>query len=99
MVIQKPDKGNTFVIPNKNNNILKLKEILDDTGYDWHESCGGTNYCVLGNLNNQKEISEKYCDILCPSDSKPGILYGITKTHKALEDGIPIFLPILSFQF
>ena len=33
---------------------------------------------------------------LYPSGSKPGVLYGLAKIHKALEDGIPSFHPILS---
>ena len=47
-------------------------------------------------LNNQNEISEKNYDNLYPSGSKPGILYGLGKIHKALEDGIPAFRPILT---
>ena len=30
------------------------------------------------------------------SGSKPGVLHGLAKTHKALEDGIPSFCPNLS---
>ena len=30
------------------------------------------------------------------SGSKPGVLYGLAKIHKALEDGILSFRPILS---
>ena len=33
---------------------------------------------------------------LYPSGSKPGVLYGLAKIHKALEDGTPSFRPILS---
>ena len=33
---------------------------------------------------------------LYPSGSKPGVLYGLSKVHTALEDGIPSFRPILS---
>ena len=45
--------------------------------------------------NNQNEISEKNYDNLYSSSSKPEILYGIGKIHKALEDGIPNSRPIL----
>ena len=39
---------------------------------------------------------EKEKEIVCLSDSKPGVLCGLAKTHKTLEDGILSFCPILS---
>ena len=33
---------------------------------------------------------------LFPSRSKPGLLYGLAKIHKALEEGITSFHPIIS---
>ena len=51
---------------------------------------------LLKSLENQGEISEKEKNDLYPSCSKPGFLYGLAKIHKALEDGIPSFCPILS---
>ena len=50
----------------------------------------------LKSLEDQGEISEKEKNDLCPSGSQPGVLYGLAKIHKALEDGIPSFRPILS---
>ena len=50
----------------------------------------------LKNLEDWGEISEKRKNDLYLSDSKPGVLYGLAKIHKALEDGIPSFCPILS---
>ena len=47
-------------------------------------------------LEDQGEISEKEKKDLYPSGSQPGVLYGLAKIHKALEDGIPSFRPILS---
>ena len=44
----------------------------------------------------QGEISEKERNDLYPSGSRPGVLYGLAKIYKALEDGIPSFRPILS---
>ena len=51
---------------------------------------------LLKSLEGQGEISEKERNGLYPSGSKPGVLYGLTKIHKALEDGIQSFCPILS---
>ena len=45
---------------------------------------------------DQGEISEKERNGLYPSGSKPGILYGLNKIHKASEDGIRSLCPILS---
>ena len=54
---------------------------------------------LLKSLEDQGEISEKEKNDLSDSnlsDSKPGVLYGLAKIHKALEDGIPSFRPIFS---
>ena len=48
---------------------------------------------LLKNLKDQGEISLKEKNDLCPSDSKPRVIYGITKIHKALFHP---FFPILS---
>ena len=50
----------------------------------------------LKSLEDQGEISEKGRNDLYPSGSKPGVLYGLAKIHKALEDGIPSLYPILA---
>ena len=42
------------------------------------------------------KFQKKNYDNLYPSGSDPGIPYGLDKIHKALEDGIPTFCPILS---
>ena len=42
-----------------------------------------------------RQKSEKGKNDLYPSGSKPGVLYGLAKIHKALEDGTPSFRPIL----
>ena len=51
---------------------------------------------LLISLKNQNEIPKKNYDNLYPLGLKPVILYGLGKIHKALEDGIPAFCPILS---
>ena len=51
---------------------------------------------LLKSLEDQGEISEKERNDLYPSGSKPGVLYGLAKIHKALEDGIPSLRPILA---
>ena len=51
---------------------------------------------LLKGLEDQNEISENEKNDLYPSLSISGVLYGLAKIHKALEDGIPSFRPILS---
>ena len=51
---------------------------------------------LFKSVEDQGEISEKEKNDLYPSGSKPGVLYGLAKIHKALEDGAPSFRPILS---
>ena len=51
---------------------------------------------LLKSLEDQGEISEKEKKDLYPAGSQPGVLYGFAKIHKALEDEIPLFRPILS---
>ena len=51
---------------------------------------------LLKSLEDQGEISEKEKNDLYTSGSQPGVLYGLTKIHEALEGGIPSFRSILS---
>ena len=51
---------------------------------------------VLKKLKNKKIISEKKNEDLYPVGSRSGILYGRTKIHKSVKDGVPPFRRILS---
>ena len=51
---------------------------------------------LLKSPEGQGELSEKEKNDLYPSGFRPGVLYGIARIHKALEDGAPSFFPILS---
>ena len=85
------------MILNKNDNILKLNQILDDTlkfkrlHLEQDEVLMITD--LLKSLKIQNEISEKNHRNLYSSGSNPEILYGF---GKILEDGIPSICPILS---
>ena len=96
------------MILNKNDHISRLNLILDDTSKfkRLHPEEGKVlNHIIhmqqritdlLKSSKNQNEISEKIYDNLYLSGSEPGILYGFGKIHKAFEDGIQTFRPILS---
>ena len=106
LVIQKADKGNTMIL-NQSYCISRLNRILDETSkfkrLHLEEDKVLTHIIymeqriidLLKSLGNQNEISEKNYN-LYPSCSKPGLLYGLGKTQKALEDWIPTFSLILS---
>ena len=51
---------------------------------------------LVKSLKTQNEISDKNHDTLYQPGLKPGMLYGLGKIHKSLEDGISTFRPILS---
>ena len=108
VVIQKADKGNNGVILNKSDYISKWNKILEDT-YTFKrvnvEEGKALNHLIhmqeriirlLKSLEDQSEISEKERNDLYSSGSKPGVLYGLAKIHKALEGGTPSICPILS---
>ena len=107
-VIQKADKGNNIIVLNRSDYISKLSKILEDTSKFRIvniEEGKALNHlihmeeqiiCLLKSLEDQGEISEKEKKDLYPSGSQPGVLYGLAKIHKALEDGIPSFQAILS---
>ena len=50
--------------------------------------------CLLKSEEDQGETSEKEKNNLYSSGSKPGVLYGLAKIHKSLEDGTPYFSPV-----
>ena len=51
---------------------------------------------LLKKFQNKNAISEETHNKLRPVGSKPGKLYGSTKVHKPLTNGLPPFRPILS---
>ena len=51
---------------------------------------------MIKRLENEGKISEKEYELIYPRDSKPGILYGSPKVHKAVINNCPKFRPILS---
>ena len=98
LVTQKADKGNKIVILTRSNYISKLSKILEDNSKFKRVNIEeGKALChlihmeeriirLLKSLGDQREISEKEKNDLYPSSSKPGVLYGLAKIHKALED-------------
>ena len=108
IVIQKADKGNNIIILNRSDYISKPSKVLKNTPkfkrVNIEEQRALNDFIhmeeriirLLESLEDQGEISEKEKNDLYPSGSKAGVLYGLAKIHKALEDGAPPFRPILS---
>ena len=108
IVIQKADKGNTIVILDKISYIRAIEEILNDhTKFSNLEIPAGKEINYITNLEKKitsdlkllkdEEIIDKatYKNIK-PVGSRPGVLYGLGKVHKEINNGLPPFRPILS---
>ena len=108
LIIQKADKGNTVVLLNRKDYNSKAKLLLDDTSkfkkIEIDES-KVLNHLIhmenkivelLKKLKEKQEISDKVYNVLYPTGSKPGILYGLCKACKSIVDGVPPFCPILT---
>ena len=108
LVIQKSDKGNAVVILNKSDYTNRDKNILADSskfqktnikeGKDirYMLNLEGSFKKVLQDLLKKEKISKKVFSKLNPVGSRPGVLYGLSKVHKAFVDGLPKIRPILS---
>ena len=92
------------MILNKSGYISRLDPLLDDTSklkrlhLEEDKVLNNIIYMeqritnLLKKLKNQNKISEKNYDDLYLSGSKPGTLYGLGKTQKALEERVPTFV-------
>ena len=101
------DKGNDVLILNRSDYISKLSKILEDTSKFKRMNVKerkALNHLIhmeeriirlLKSQEDQAEVSEKERNNLYPSGSRPGVPCGLAKIHKALEDGIPSFHPVL----
>ena len=79
IIVQKADKGNTVIILNRNDNVCKMKNILNDSSkfhkvYTDHDKI--LNHLIqmenrvtdaLKNIRDKKEISIEQCKNLSPS--------------------------------
>ena len=69
------------------NHIVRSEQRVRDVLY---------KYCETNKKRTQYFLTDKQYVKLAPVGSKPGILYGLPKIHKALVDGLPKFRPIVS---
>ena len=106
--MQKSDKGNSIVILNKQDYVGWVKELLSESS-KFKVACikdgkeirhliiVRTAYkAVLDELQLREKISEQTFWKLDPIGCKPGVLYGLSKVHKSLINGLHKMRPILS---
>ena len=108
VIIQKADKGNAIVVFDKDAYKKKMKVIISDRSkfetFDIQEE-KHLNFTLNKEKRLQeiiKHLWEKGCFTkseylkICPTGSKPGILYGQAKVHEPVENNCTSFRPILS---
>ena len=108
IIIQKADKGNTIVILHKISYLSTIEEILNDhTKFSNLEIPAGKEINYITNLEkkftsdlkllkNEEIIDKAPYKNIKPFGSRPGILYGLGKVYKEINNGLPPFRPILS---
>ena len=108
IIIQKSGKGNTIVVIDKDAYKKETKAFISDCFKFEKLDIQKEKYLnfILNKENCLREIIkplyEKGCFTkselfkTCPTESKPGILYGQAKVHKPVEDNCSPFRPILS---
>ena len=96
MIIQKSDKGNSVVIVQRQDYLKKMNDILsdqkkfsklslkDDTLLNFAISQEKHVDKVLKKLVESKSMTEKTRKSLKPVVTRPGVMYGSCKVHKAI---------------
>ena len=107
LIIQKADKGNSVVLVEKDVYIRHIEKILDDaTKFEKAKIKKGilnfsTNHerrinDYLKSLEKSGSLTTDQYKKIKAIGSRPGILYGLCKVHKAIIDVCPPFRPIFS---
>ena len=106
IIIQKADKGNSVVILNKSDYIRRITEMLSDIENfkkldvkpekELNLLLKHEDKLVSFSIGIKKSIEEDLYRNFYPQGSQPGIMYGSSKIHKPLVNGIPKLRPILS---
>ena len=106
IILQKADKGNSVVLVNKADYTKRMKELLSDAS-KFKEITVEPGKEINLLLQNEGKLIEFLKRVkssvttdlykhLYPQGSQPGIMYGLSKIHKPLVNGIPKLRPILS---
>ena len=105
VILQKADKGNSVVLVNKADYTKRMKELLSDVSkFEEITVEPGKEINLL--LQHEGKLIEFYKRVkssvttdfhkyLYPQGSQPGTMYGLSKIHKPLVNGISKLRPIL----
>ena len=108
LIIQKSDKGNSAVIVQRQDYLKKMNDILSDQKKFSKVSLKDDtllNFAInrekhvdkfLKKLVESKSMTEITRKSLKPVGTRPGVMYGSCKVHKASVGDCPPFRPILS---
>ena len=107
LVVQKADKGNSVVLVDRDVYVKHMENILKDkTNFEKVDIKTRTlNFQVnhqkrindtLKRLKSSGSLTDKQYKKIKAVGSRPGVLYGLCKVHKAIVDVCPPFRPILS---
>ena len=109
LIILRPDKGNGVVVMDKVSYRDKVLDILaDDTKFKPLSGLNIFDLCtrqedrltrLLSKLKSNNIIDKDTYNSLVPSGSRPGILYGLPKTHKPNVPIRPILSAIGTFNY
>ena len=106
IVIQKPDKGNSIVIVDRDKHIEKMENFLSDQSKFQKTALKDDNFLnfitiqekridkIYKKLVDSNSMSEETRNHLNPVGTRPG-MFGSCKVHKKYVDGCPPFRPIL----
>ena len=108
LIIQKSDKGNSVVIVQRQDYLEKMSDILSDQKKFSKVSLKDDTISNFA-INQEKHVDKvlkKFVESKCmigktrkslkPVGTRPGIMYGSCKVHKASVGNCPPFRPILS---
>ena len=107
LIIQKPGKGNSIAIINRDDYLQKTRNILSNSSKFSESFIAkekhldfliniGKQITDLFKLNGSQVISDTEYKKLKPRGSRFGIIYGLCKIHKSLIDSCPPLQPIAS---
>ena len=107
LVVQKADKGDSMVLVNRDiyvnyvENILKCNTTFEQVDVKTRTLNFQVNHEkhvneILKSLNSAGSVSVKQYKKIKAVGSRPGVLYGLCKVHRAIVDVCELFTPTLS---
>ena len=108
IIIQKSDKRNSVVLMNRDDYINRMETLISDPAkfqilsvpenkdYNFMVKEERLVDNILDTLYEKNAITRDIKTTLTTDGPSPALLYGLPKIHKALVDGLPNYIPIIS---